>query len=306
LIYLGSAQGFSKQHTVQVPVPAPSRLNTADINQDGWLDLIVSCAGHYQRLKDTLDVFYGSPSGFQAENSQKLLAGYSALSTAAADFNRDGNLDLLVTAYSTPTSRVLPAQLFWGNGKPLDLEHPLNLPAESSAGVTQIDLNRDGWVDLVLACHQNDIGHQVNSLIYWNSPKGFDVSRVTRLPGLGPHGMTVPDRGNAYTRKPEESYVSPFYHTKGGRARNIAWSADASPTTELRFQLRWVATEGELQQAVCMGPDGAGSYYLSSGASVTGVPENSHWLQYRATFVPPYGCGTPQLQEVCIGFDSGS
>ncbi|MSO21653.1 MAG: VCBS repeat-containing protein [Acidobacteria bacterium] len=304
LIYLGDAHGFSKQHTWRVPVPAPSRLNTADLNQDGWLDLIVSCAGHYQRLKDTLHVFYGGPGGFRPENSQKLLAGFSALSTAAADFNRDGNLDLLVTAYSTPTTRVLPAQLFWGNGKSLDLDRPLNLPAEASAGVTQIDLNRDGWIDLVLACHRNDIGHQVNSLIYWNSSTGFDPKRVTHLPGLGPHGMTARDRGNAYTRKPEESYISPPYDARGRGVRRIDWIADVPPNTELRFQLRWAVTEADLQQALWNGPQGAGNYYRRSGQGIAGIPKSAHWLQYRATFVSQYGCGTPQLREVRIGLDA--
>jgi hypothetical protein len=91
--------------------------------------------GHYIGVKDTLHIFYGSPKGFSPENSQAYLAGYSPIHTAVADFNRDGNLDLIATAYSSTTARVLPAQLFWGNGKSIDLDHPVNLPAEISEAV---------------------------------------------------------------------------------------------------------------------------------------------------------------------------
>ena len=161
-------------------------MNVADLNKDGWLDLIVSTAGHYMRLKDTLHIFYGSPEGFRPKNSQAYLAGYSPINTAVADFNRDGNLDLISTAYSSPTARVLPAQLFWGNGKTLDFDHPVNLPAESSSAVVQDDLNRDGWIDIALACHRNDLGHQVDSLVYWNGPGGFGrkVDGMIEIQGL--------------------------------------------------------------------------------------------------------------------------
>ena len=185
----------------------------------------------------------------ELENSQAYLAGYSPIHTAVADFNRDGNLDLITTAYSTPTARVMPAQLFWGNGKTLDFDHPVNLPAESSSAVVQDDLNRDGWIDIVLACHRNDLGHQVDSLIYWNGPEGFSPARVTRFPGLGPHGMVSRDRGNAYTREPEETYTSPAYDLGEQTPTRINWKAEAAPPLQLKFQLRWAATKAALETA---------------------------------------------------------
>ena len=300
LIYLGGRAGFSKKHTRKVPVPRPGGINTADINKDGWLDLIVGSSGHYVRLKDTLHIFYGSPHGFDPHHSQELLAGYSPGRTAVADFNNDENLDVLVSAYSTATARVIPAQLFWGNGKTLDLDHPVNLPAESSAAATHVDLNRDGWIDIVLACHRNDLGHQVDSLIYWNSPKGFSTDLVTGLPGLGPHGMTTHDRGNAYTRKPEETYVSPAFDMENQTASRIDWSAEVPPPSQLRFQLRWAASKGQLEQTPWMGPGGENTYFEESGQEVQ-MPSGARWLQYRAIFVSPYGCRSPRLSQVRVG-----
>jgi hypothetical protein len=303
LIYLGGPNGYSKDHTWKVPCPAlatSGRVNVADLNKDGWLDLIVSTMGHYMGFKDTLHIFYGSPEGFRPENSQAYLGGYSPINTAVADFNRDGNLDLICTAYSTPTSRVIPAQLFWGNGKTLDFDHPVNLPAEASADVMEDDLNRDGWIDIVLACHRNDIGHQVNSLIYWNGPEGFSPARVTRLPGLGPHGIVSRDRGNAYTREPEETYTSIAHEMGEQTPVKIQWKADVAPPLQLKFQVRWAFTKEELETAKWMGLQGEGTYFDRSGENIRGVPKTARWLQYRAVFVSPYGCGSPKLREVRV------
>lgn len=302
LIYLGGTDGFDGDRTWHVPVPYPIATNTADLNADGWLDLIVSCAAHYHLHQDTMHVFYGSQNGYRSENSQKLLAGYTPIFTAIADFSRDGHLDVAATAYSTATSRVIPAQVFWGNGQTLDLDNPVNLPAEGSGDATQVDLNRDGWVDLVLASHRNDIGHQVDSLIYWNGPEGFLAAPATRLPGLGPHGMTARDRGNAYTREPDESYFSPPFDMKDLTAKRLHWKADVVPPAELKFQVRFAATKEKLSQNPWMGPQGPESFYERSGQKLKGSPRGAAWLQYRAVFVSPYACRSPQLQEVRVDF----
>ena len=304
LIYLGSRGGFSKERVRKVPVPAAGGINTADINKDGWLDLIVGSMGHYTGLEDTLHIIYGSPHGYDPQHSQELLAGYSPGATAVADFDQDQNLDLLVTAYSSQTARVIPAQLFWGDGKTLALDQPLNLPAEASVAATQVDLNRDGWIDIVLACHRNDLGHQVDSLIYWNGPAGFSSDSVTGLPGLGPHGMTSRDRGNAYTRKPQETYVSPAFDMKTRTAFQIQWSGEIPPPSQLKFQLRWGASQEELEEASWWGPGGQETYFEQSGQEIE-MPNRAIWIQYRAVFVSPYGCRSPRLREVRLDLRPG-
>ncbi|MBL9215539.1 MAG: VCBS repeat-containing protein [Opitutaceae bacterium] len=298
LIYFGGRAGYAEERSAKVPAVNPLAVNTADLNGDGWLDLIISCGGHYRRLKDTHRIYYGSPKGFREENSQTYSAGYTPIFTAVADFNRDGNLDLAATAYSSATERVLPARIFWGNGKRIDFEHPFNLPAESAAAVTQLDLNRDGWVDLVYACHRNDVTHQVDSLIYWNGPQGFDPKRSTRLPGLGPHGMTARDRGNAYTRKPQESYVSEPFDLRDDAVTRLRWVADLPPDAGLKFQLRWAARREDLDRAEWRGPQGPGTYFENSGGDVGSDEKTGRWMQYRALFIMPYGGKSAVLTEV--------
>lgn len=57
------------------------------------------------------------------------------------------------------------------------------------------DLDDDGRIDLVVANHRAAGSHQAESAIWWNGPDGFNPSRCTALPTLGPHGMcSVPPR----------------------------------------------------------------------------------------------------------------
>lgn len=303
LIYTGDSEGYSEDRTIKVPCHGlldAATPNLADINEDGWLDLIVGILGHRLRYKDTLRIFFGGPNGYQTDNVQELLAGYSGGFTGVADYNNDGDLDLLATSYATPTSRTPPVQLFYGNGKTLDFDNPVDLPGYAAGAVTQVDLNRDGWIDIVLGCHRNDIGHQVDSLIYWNSPQGFSPNRVNGIPGLGPHAMTTFDRGNSYTREPVEHYISPPYEIGEKQPRSIQWVSEESALLKLKFQLRSAVSEEGLASAAWMGPEGEDSYFESSGEEIHGSLEPSRWLQYKATFVSPYACGSPKLKEVRI------
>src|SRR3990172_10887107 len=94
---------------------------------------------------------------------------------------------------------------------------------ESSAGIQTLDLNRDGYPEIVVNNHLKDTDHAVDSYIYWNGPGGFQVGRRTGLPNFGPHFSQSADPGNLYTRKLEEEYVSePIRLERGETVRRLA------------------------------------------------------------------------------------
>ena len=272
----------------------------ADINNDGWLDLVVNTQGHYARRPDTFTIFYGGPDGYSRDNCQHYQGNYSPGRISAADLNNDGNLDLVVPAYSTKDNRVVPTQIFWGNGRRIDLDHPMDLPADAGFSALLIDLSRNGWRDLMLVCHRNNLSHQVDSRIYWNGPEGISPDRFAPLPSMGVHWMTTRDFGNAYTREPMESYFSPPFELMDRSPVSIHWDARVPETNQLKFQLCWAASEAELDSATWQGPGGEQTYYEHPGEKVKGIPSDARWLQYRAMFVSLYGCGSPRLREVRV------
>ena len=306
-VFLGGPDGYSPERVWKIPMrqfPFGS-LNAADLNKDGWLDIIVGISSHYERGEDTFVILYGGPEGYDSENAQCYAGGYSPGKITISDYNHDGNLDVLVPSYSTDVTRVLPAQLFHGNGVNIDLKHPLDILADASYQFFAMDFNRNGYTDLFMACHRNDLGHQVDSLIFWNGPEGISTERTTPLPGMGPHFLTARDYGNAYTREPTETYISPPFDLGERTPVAIGWDAETPETTQLKFQLRWANTEAQLERAQWQGPRGAGTYYERSGDAIGGVTPAARWLQYKATFVSLYGCRSPKLREVRVDLKPG-
>ncbi len=301
-VYIGNKNGYSQDKTLQIPCPIPGRINSADLNDDGWLDLIISQSSHRVRREENFTVMYSNEGEYSLENAQTFKQGISVIDTAVADFNRDGHLDLLASAYSSPTTRVIPATLHWGNGQNLDLEHTVEFPANSSAGVTAMDFNHDGWLDIAIANHRDEASHKTLSFIYWNGAEGFsplDPDRITPLPAAGPHGMTCRDFGNGYTRKPEESYLSPPFKINKNTPNIIHWDAEVPTPTRLIFQLRSASTKEQLIDTPWRGPNGTGSYYEKSGQKISGIDAvDAEWFQYKATLVSPHGCKSPKLREV--------
>ncbi len=301
-VFLGGPDGFLPERVQNIPwcEHGSSSITVADLNGNGWLDLIVGVMCHYERGRDTIRIYFGGPEGYSLENSYLHNGVFSPGVLSVADLNNDGKLDLVAPAYSTDVSRELPLRIFWGEGRSFDFEHPLVIEANSPCSSLLVDLTRNGWLDLVLACHRNDLGHQVDSLIFWNGPEGISRGRATPIPGMGPHYMAIRDFGNSYTREPLERYTSPPCGLDGRSPERISWKARVPETTGLKFQLRWAESEAALEDAPWSGPDGEGTCYEKPGAEVRGVPRAALWLQYRATFVSPYGVASPQLEEVRI------
>jgi hypothetical protein len=146
----------------------------SDINNDRAVDLIVSGAS-------------GSPQLYlnQREGAFKQLPLYEDATLSApralaiADFNKDGWMDVAVTHEGAPGVSL------WRNVEGKQFERiPLNLPGVISAwGVTPIDVDNDGWIDLA-AIVQTAKGTELRVLRN-EGTKGFvDVSDALGLQKL--------------------------------------------------------------------------------------------------------------------------
>ena len=304
-IYLGGPEGFSPDRMWKIPMPDgiegwAGMINSADLNGNGYLDLIVAIMGHYERVQCGFLILHGSPEGYHPDRSTFHASEASNVFVGVTDVNNNGHLDLLAPAYSTQFSRELPAHLYWGDGTSFDWENPLVIPCNASCAFMTVDITRNGYRDVLAVCHRDDLGHQVDSLLFWNGPEGLSLDRVARIPGMGPHLCSTRDFGNGHTREPVERYVSPPYALNGKYPTSIAWKAEVPDRTDLKFELRWAATDSELENEPWRGPKGEGTFYERPGATVTGVDSGSAWLQYRATFHSPDGCRSPKLTCVDI------
>jgi hypothetical protein len=302
-IFWGGPDEYSEAHAWTGNLGIGGVLQLADLNGDGKLDFIVTGSFDPKRKsRNTFSrVYWANPDGTPSLKNPVELEAYQAEDCAIADLNHDGYLDLVFSNYMSDSTRSLPIFIYWGGKNGYSNAHRTDLPAESSAGVQTVDLNGDGYADIIVHNHVKDGRHTIPSYIYWNSPNGFDRDRRTELPGFGPHFTQQIDPGNLYTRKMEEDYIStPLEMPPAAHLNRLTWKGEELHGSKLKFQVRSAPDKQSLTKAKWGGPDGPGSFYLQSGTALSGIEDRDRWVQYRVLFTSPDGGAWPSLSEVAF------
>jgi hypothetical protein len=214
---------------------------------------------------------------------------------------------MFVCSYHAGTSRDVDSFIYWNRkGRGFSETDRLRLPTHSASGCVAADFNGDGWIDLAVANHKVWGDHIGESAVWWNGPCGFDPARTTRLPTLGPHGMTAMEPGNQADRGPEEYYESiAFRLPDGATPTRISWVAQCPAKTWVKAQLRSAAAEEELVRSPWLGPGGPGTWFASGEAVPPGLARG-RWIQYRLALGATIAVATPRVTELSIEYDGVS
>ena len=163
---------------------------TADLNNDGWLDLVLPQSGTDRSL-----ILWGGPEGFSRERSQPLSV-WKAVSVRAADLTGNGYLDLILG--NAPPSIGEPhdcfVHIYWNGPDGLREDNRTLLPANGVDSVAVGDFDNDGLLDLFVPAYSDGKNRDLDSLIYWNRPgRGFSAADRTRLFTHAPAGSLAAD-----------------------------------------------------------------------------------------------------------------
>jgi len=299
-IFRGGPEGFSPDREYSWPFLSSDDMNAADLDADGWLDLIATS----YFLPGTLNydfgtcIYWGGPKGFYPTNAQRL-PGSAACGISVADYDADGHLDLFVPNYKlTETREAISAFLFWGSAKGFSELERTALMIDSGHATVSADFNGDHLIDLAVSAHSRDGNHFVDSRVYYNDGRRFADPRLVRLPTVGSHYMYRADVGNIYDRSYRQTYVSSVFSWDQQRKRAmLTCDATAPGKSRIEFSVRSAPSPEELAKRPWTQPSKPNG--AAAGGTLPLAPADRR-LQYRAVFISDNGDRYPVLDKVTL------
>ena len=169
--------------------------DTRDLNQDGYPDIIIS--NHRDNVTWDMDsyVYWGAPWGFDKDNRTELPTS-GASGQTAVDINKDGYMDLVTSNFYDSFSFHIDSAIFWGSAQGLDPDNRTAIPTIGATGNSVVDMNRDGWWDIVFAHQGDNVTEMPPSIVYWGGPDGFSEDNSTLLPTAGASANSIFDLNN--------------------------------------------------------------------------------------------------------------
>ena len=193
-LYWGGKNGFSAENRQEFETVGAWGLSAADLNQDGWKDLVISNYKEHFSFDVPSYIYWNSPQGF-SPTARTSLFTHGAVGNTVEDFNGDGHADLLINnTVSRSRGGISPIFVYWGNQEgDFSPEQRISLPAVDPYEWAGGDLNDDGWIDLVVSNFGETVRWLQESFIYWGGPSGFSEDRRSGLSTYGSAGASLAD-----------------------------------------------------------------------------------------------------------------
>ena len=289
-IFLGRSSAlFGTMSRVTPLCNGPNGLISADFNKDGRKDLAVACGG-----EDKVAIFLGLGTGSFSPRSFIPMDPVESIpvALAAADFNKDGELDLAVTAAG---GALVGVRFGVGDGT-FGIPTTYNV-GQSPVSIAVSDIDKNSWPDLIVSnSGDNNIGLLLN-----NAAGGFNA-QVSFPSGLSPSALAAADLdGDTYpdvvaVNNGEDS-VSIFINDQA----NSFFTANTIPTGSSPTAVVIVDLNADsfFDLAVSNSGDGTVSTFISDGAGALN-PSNSLNVVSNPVFITAGRINADGLDDLLI------
>ena len=292
-ILWGDESGLDSSRTTSWPFLRGGDLNTADLNGDGWLDLIASSL----LIPNTIFydygtyIFWGGASGFSPSNAQRL-ESRGTVGITIADWDDDGFLDIFLPSYHyTETRESVAAYLYWGSKDGYDQSRRTSLMQDGGHAAAAGDYNGDGLMDLAVSNHVKDGNHFTQSQVFYNNGERFKHAVPQELPTVGPHFMFNVDAGNQYDRTFVINYISSELPiVPGMRKGSIDIDGIFPGKSGIGLAIRFGLSKSALNDSQWVS--------LENPNHTFDIPEEGKYIQYRLSFSSANGDQYAEVDEV--------
>jgi formylglycine-generating enzyme required for sulfatase activity len=253
-VFLGPVDAQLNAGTFGLPTSGGVAVSIADLNGDGWPDLVFSNNGT-KSSSETDSVVYWNTGDTQAMYdvaNKTLLPTKGAMDNQVTDLNGDGYPDIVFGCAREgpyPASTETDSLVYWGSQVGPTPDNVTGLPTIGAKAIGVGDLNLDGNLELIFASDRNDGGdYNVGSRLFWGSKDGFDVDNFEIIPSTGAYGVSIPgspiDEGSCgYGTQPSDYGRFEVYTKDGeivfslhdfhGRHHRLSVSYDAGEWTHI-------------------------------------------------------------------------
>jgi hypothetical protein len=181
-IWWGGPDGFDPGSRTLLEVYGVRRLRAADLDHDGWIDLVAAVA---RRDDDSWEassaVWWGSAAGFVDVDR---LTTPGAQDVVVADLDGDGDEDLAFACARDDSSFNIDSYVYW-NQRGFSGTYTTALPTSGASRVLAEDLDDDGDQDLFFVAFRGARTYRADSMVYWNHSGDFSAGQHTALYAQG-------------------------------------------------------------------------------------------------------------------------
>lgn len=139
-IYWNGPEGLSETRRMLLPACGVNAMAIADFNNDGLLDLFV-CSYNDGKSRDVPSwIYWNRPGrGFACDDRTELHT-HGASGCIAADFNRDGWIDLAVANHKAYGDHVAWSDVWWNGPEGFSPQRTTRLPSSGPHGICSVEV----------------------------------------------------------------------------------------------------------------------------------------------------------------------
>ncbi|MCA9412523.1 MAG: VCBS repeat-containing protein [Candidatus Omnitrophica bacterium] len=189
-IYWNREGNFDREDFTDVDALGPTDVATADLDGDGWLDLVFSNADK----GSASFIYYGGKDGF-AESRLAKLPTNKPSSVEISDVNNDGSMDIVFANEGGEESYA-----YLNDGGEFSGDNRIAFETYNSKDSAVADFNQDGYADVFFTNHQysfsgdpNLANRMIVSYLYFGSADGFSKENRQEFQTIGAWGAKAAD-----------------------------------------------------------------------------------------------------------------